>query len=151
VSPATSIAEQRQVRRPETSQPARRPPLAVVERRRRVRRRRVVPFVAGALVACSLLLVVAGHSELAQGQVRLSSEQAQLTAAQTVHREDLLSVANLEDPSRIVSDAENTLHMVAPAQVTQLPHVSLGSPVPAPTVTTTTTSAPTASTATTGQ
>lgn len=98
-------------------------------------------------MAASLLLVVVGHSELAEGQVRLANVQAQLTAAQITHRQDLASVATLEDPSRIVGKAQKTLHMVSPTQVDQLPHVSLTSPVPPPTVTTTTTSPP-ASTAT---
>ncbi|MGH2931133.1 MAG: hypothetical protein ACRDL8_23215, partial [Solirubrobacteraceae bacterium] len=60
----------------------------------------MAPAAAGALVACSLLAVVVGHAELAQGQVRLASINSSLTAAQTTHRKEALSVANLENPSR---------------------------------------------------
>lgn len=147
MSPALATAA-RPERRPASGAPDRRPALEVVQRRRRWgRRRKWAPIVSGLLVAASLLLVVVGHSELAEGQVRLANVQAQLTAAQITHRQDLASVATLEDPSRIVGKAQKTLHMVSPTQVDQLPHVSLTSPVPPPTVTTTTTSPP-ASTAT---
>lgn len=108
-----------------------RPDLRVVARRRRAPRMWLAPAVAGALVAGSLLAVVVGHAELAQGQVRLASINASVTAAQTAHHKEALSVANLENPSRIVSAAENELHMVPASQVQQVPHVSLSAPLPA--------------------
>lgn len=119
-----------------------RPELRVVPRRRREPRKWLAPAVAGAFVACSLLAVVVGHAELARGQVRLASIEASLTAAQTTHRQEALSVANLENPSRIVSEAENELHMLPAAQVQQVSHVSLTAPLPALKISSTTTPAP---------
>jgi hypothetical protein len=83
------------------------------------------------LVVMSLLAVVLGHAVLAQGQLHLSSLQAQLAAEQAKHRRQLLAVTQLETPSRIVSQAEQQLHMVPPQQVTQLPSVPLDTPVSA--------------------
>lgn len=117
--------------------PDRRPPLEVVQqRRRRVRRRRIAPILAGALVSASLFLVVIGHAELAQGQVRLSAAQQAVTAAETAHRQDVLALANLENPARILKVAEETLHMAPPSGQQQVAHVPLGTPLPAPSVST---------------
>jgi hypothetical protein len=121
-----------------SSQPAgrpseRRPPLEVVEARtRRVRRRHLAPLLSGAVVSASLLLVVIGHAELAQGQVRLANVQAKITSARLLHQREVLAVANLENPSRILQVAEGTLHMALPSQVHQLAHVPLGVALPAP-------------------
>lgn len=116
-------------------QAATRPTLQVVGRgASRARRRRAAPVLAAALVCGSLLAVVAAHAELAQQQVRLATVEADVTAAQAVHHEEELSLANLENPTRIVGEAEQTLHMVTPGQVDQLAHVSLDVPLPAPTV-----------------
>jgi hypothetical protein len=124
--------EQRALRQP---RPAARPALEVVGRRtHRVRRRRAAPVLAAVFVSGSLLTVVLGHAELAQQQVRLTSVEADVTAAQAVHHQEELSLANLENPTRIVSEAELTLHMVTPRQVDQLPYVSLEVPLAAPTV-----------------
>ena len=109
-------------------------PLRVVDRGVARARRRVAPLVAAGFVVGSLLLVVIGHAELAQGQVRLAAVEAALTAAQAAHRQDALAVGALENPSRIVSQAEDHLHMVEPGQVLQVPHVSLSVPLPAPAV-----------------
>jgi hypothetical protein len=117
--------------------PVRRPPLEVVQqRRRRVRRRRLAPILAGALVSASLFLVVIGHAELTQGQVRLSAAEQAVTAAQTAHRQDVLALANLENPARILRVAEQTLHMAPPAGQQQVAHVPLDTPLPDPTVST---------------
>ncbi len=111
----------------------RRPPLEVVgPRGRRIRRRRVAPVLSAAVVSCSLLLVVIGHAELAQGQVRLARVQAAITSAHLVHQHEVLALASLENPSRVMQVAEVTLHMVAPGQVQQLAHVPLGVALPAP-------------------
>ena len=111
----------------------RRAPLEVVaQRTRRVRRRRLAPLVSAAVVSGSLLLVVIGHAELAQGQVRLANLQAEITSAQLLHQREVLALAQLENPSRILAVAEGTLHMASPSQVRQLAHVPLGVPLPAP-------------------
>ena len=86
------------------------------------------------LVGGSLLLIVIGHASLAQDQVRLAGVQASLTAAQAAHRQDVLTVANLENPARVVGEAEHTLHMGSPSQVVQVPYVSLTTPLPPPKV-----------------
>lgn len=129
-SPARSIPEP--LRAPVSD---RRAPLEVVtSRRRRVRRRQLAPVLSAAMVSASLFVVVIGHAELAQGQVRLSNVDAAITAAQIAHRRDVLSIANLENPSRILREAQQSLHMATPSQVRQLPHVSLGVPVANPSV-----------------
>ncbi len=83
-------------------------------------------------MSLSLLLVVIGHAELAQGQVRLAGLQTQITAARLLHQREVLTLANLENPTRILRVAEDTLHMVRPTQVRQLPHVPLGIVLPPP-------------------
>lgn len=129
----------------------RRPSLEVVQRRRRrVRRRRFAPILAGVLVSASLFLVVIGHAALTQGQVRLSAAEQALTAAQTAHREDVLALANLENPARILRVAEQTLHMTPPAGQQQVAHVPLDTPLSTPTVSTAS-SAPANSAASPGQ
>lgn len=104
----------------------------VAPRSQRVRRRPLIPILSGLAVSASLLLVVIGHAELAQGQVRLANVQAEITAARLLHQRESLAVANLENPSRILRVAEASLHMVSPAQVQQLAYVPLGVALPAP-------------------
>ncbi len=119
--------------------PDRRPALEVVQqRRRRVRRRRLAPILSAAMVSASLFMVVIAHAELAQGQVRLSAIEQSLTAAQTAHRQDTLTVANLENPARVLQVAEQTLHMTPPVGQQQVPNVPLDKPLGAPKVATTT-------------
>ena len=101
-------------------------------RRRRIR----LSIVSAVLVVGSLLTVVVGHSLVAEGQVRLAGVQAVLSAEQARHRQEVMAVASLEDPSRIVADARQQLHMVSAGQVQQLPYVSLDTPLPAPHVAT---------------
>jgi len=111
---------------------------------------RVLNVVSVSLVLGSLLTVVVGQALLANGQVRLSSLQNQLTLEQSSHRHAELAVSEMETPSRIVAAASAQLHMVRPSQVTELPYVSLTTPLPTPKVTpaaggsaqTTTTSTP---------
>ena len=110
-------------------------PLSVVEapsRRSRSGRRRRTELAALLVVTLSLLAVVLGHSMLAAGQVRLSTLQSELATAQARNQALALSVAQLETPARIVSQAEQTLHMVVPPAVQQLPSVPLATPLPAP-------------------
>jgi hypothetical protein len=121
------------VPQPARRAPGGRPPLEVVgPRSRRVRRRRLAPMLSAGVVSFSLLLVVAGHAELAQGQIRLANAQAEITSARLLHQREVLALANLEDPSRILKVAEDTLHMASPTQVLQLPYVSLADPLPSP-------------------
>jgi hypothetical protein len=91
--------------------------------------------VAAALVVVSLLVVVVGQAMLANGQVRLTTVEQKLALAQGLHRQDELQVLSLETPSRVISEALGSLHLVHPAGVTQLPYVSVTTPIPAPTIT----------------
>jgi hypothetical protein len=98
-------------------------------------RGRLLGVFAISMVVASLLAVVVGQALLANGQVRLSSLQHQLSLEQSAHRQSELSVAELETPSRIVAAASGQLHMVRPANVVELPYVSLSVPLPTPKVT----------------
>jgi hypothetical protein len=92
----------------------------------------VTEIFAAALVIASLLFVVAGHAFLAAGQVRLADLQGRLASEQTLHRERVLAVAQLENPQRIVQTAQRDLGLVPSSDVTQLPAVSLTTPLPVP-------------------
>ena len=96
------------------------------------RRRRIPETLAVLILVGSLLVVVVGHAMLTTESVRLSASQSHLSAEQAVHRHDLLKVAQLETPSRIVAQAEQQLHMVPPTAVNQLRSVPLSTPVAAP-------------------
>lgn len=121
----------------------RRPPLEVVApRARRVRRRSLAPILSAAVVSISLLAVVVAHAELAQGQMRLANVQSEITSARLLHQREGLALANLENPSRILRVAEDTLHMASPTQVQQLAHVPLNVALAPPHVTTPSGSAP---------
>jgi hypothetical protein len=85
--------------------------------------------LCGALVLCSLLMVVAASAYLTQGQVRLTRMQQQLTSELGQHRDLELRVAQLADPSNVVSQAQRH-GLTAPSQVTDLPQVNL-TPAPA--------------------
>jgi cytoskeletal protein RodZ len=154
--PASSVAGRRAAGQPARPKIDRRPPLRVVEtepRRRAVARRsrRLAPLVSVAMVVASLLAVVVGHSYLDQGQVRLAAVESALTSAQTTQSQDVLTVAKLETPSRVVSEAE--AHGLAQAtQIMQVPHVPLNVAIPAPKMATpsaTATPGPTAAATTT--
>jgi Tfp pilus assembly protein PilX len=112
----------------------------------------MLSVVSVSMVVAALLAVVVAQAFLANGQVRLSTLQHDLALEQSSHRQAELAVAELETPSRIVGAATSSLHMVHPS-VTELPYVSLTTPLPTPNVTaapvTTPTTSPTASTAST--
>jgi hypothetical protein len=91
--------------------------------------------VAASMVVLSLLAVVLGQALLANGQVRLTTIEQQLATAQGLHRQEELQVAGLETPSRVISVALSTLHLVHPSGVEQLPYVPLTVPIPAPAIT----------------
>jgi hypothetical protein len=86
------------------------------------------------MVVMALLVVVVGQALLASGQVRLTNLDQQLQVAQGVHRQRVLGVTQRETPSRIVAAATGQLHMVHPSSDTQLPYVSLKTPLPTPTI-----------------
>lgn len=128
------VAAQRAPRtaaQPASPAPVRRTSLEVVPRSRRIRRRRLAPLLSAGVVSFSLLLVVLGHAELAQGQVRLANVQAEITSARLAHQREVVGIANLENPTRILKVAENSLHMAPPSQVHQLAHVPLQDALPA--------------------
>ena len=113
---------------------------------------RALTIVSISLVVGALLAVVLGQAFLAKGQIRLAGLQHDISAEQSVHRQDELAVAELETPARIVAAAVSQLHMVRPAQIVELPYVSLTTPLatpkataapPPPAATTPTTTTPT--------
>jgi hypothetical protein len=91
--------------------------------------------VAVCLVVAALLAVVVGQALLANGQVRLSALQGQLSLEQAAHRQSELSVAQLETPARIVAAASIQLHLLDATNVTELPYVPLTVPLATPQVT----------------
>jgi len=95
----------------------------------------VLNVVSVSLVVGTLLAVVVAQAILANGQVKLSGLQHELSLEQSLHRQGELAVAQLETPSRIVGSATNQLRMVHPDQVTELPFVSLSAPLPTPKIT----------------
>ena len=84
---------------------------------------------------------------LAQGQVRLTSTQAQMTTEQAVHRQLLAAVAAAEDPAQIIAEAKK-LNLVPPSYVKQLPAVPLNTPIGQSATTASTTPASSASSST---
>ena len=102
----------------------RRPPLRVVtpSRRQPPRSRRPLALAMGFALS-SLLAVGAAHAYLVQGQVRLANLQQQLTAAQSEENGLQVQVAELEQPSHVVTQAQHQ-GLAVPAQVTDLPLVA---------------------------
>ncbi len=129
----------------------RRPPLRVVPGRTKQRtgagagagrtrsaagrgRGRTLHVVSVSLVVSALLAVVVAQAMLANGQVRLSGLEHQLSLEQGAHRQAELAVSGLETPSRIVAAAAGQLHMVR-TNIVELPYVSLSTPLATPKVT----------------
>ncbi|HWF16711.1 MAG TPA: hypothetical protein VG244_11065 [Acidimicrobiales bacterium] len=98
-------------------------------------RRRVLNIMSVSMIVAALLAVVVAQALLANGQVRMSTLQHQLSLEQSTHRQAELSVAELETPARIVGVASSQLGMLRPSNLTELPYVSLSVPVPTPNVT----------------
>jgi hypothetical protein len=88
--------------------------------------------VSIALVAGSLLAVVAGDDLVTQGQIRLSSIESRVASATASQKSAQVTVAQLAAPTRVVSMAETQDGYVAPPQVIYLPEVPLDVPLPAP-------------------
>lgn len=76
------------------------------------------------LAVGSLLAVAGAYAYLTQGQVRLTRLDQQLGNQLNRHRELELKVADLEQPSKVVSEAKQQ-GLVTPSKVTDLPPVSL--------------------------
>ena len=83
--------------------------------------------VCGALVMFSLLMVVAASAYMTQGQVRLTRMQEQLTSVLGQHRDLEDRVAQLSDPSSVVSQSQGH-GLIAPSKVTDLPQVNASTP-----------------------
>ncbi len=120
------------------AQSTRSPALKVVPRaqarRRRIRRGRLLDIAAVGLVLSALFAVVVGQAMLANGQVRLAGVEQELQLEQAAHRQQELDVSQRETPARIVAAASDTLHMIHPPQVIELPYVPLSAPLPTPKV-----------------
>ncbi|MHB1503028.1 MAG: hypothetical protein ACYCS4_02925 [Acidimicrobiales bacterium] len=103
----------------------------VPPRRRRRRAKRYVPMlVAGVLVLGSLLAVTGAQAYLMDGQVRLTTLDHQLQQQRSEQRKLQLEVAALEEPARIVAQAQRQ-GMVQPSNVHDVPSVNPSSRVPA--------------------
>jgi anti-sigma factor RsiW len=96
-------------------------------------RQRMLNILSVSMIVVSLLAVVLAQALLANGQVRMSTLQHQLSLEQSTHRQEELAVAQLETPARIVGAALKN-GMEHPT-VTELPYVSLSVPLPTPKVT----------------
>jgi len=88
-------------------------------------------WISGLLIVGSLLAVVVGDALITQGQVRLSSTQRALTAAEAAQKSLQIAVAMKAAPPVVVSQAKSQ-GLVAASQVVYLPQVPLNVPLPAP-------------------
>ena len=84
------------------------------------------------MVVTALLVVVVGQAMLASGQVRMSRLDQQVLIAQAAHRQQEVDLSLRETPARMLQSAKG---LVAPTHVTQVPSVSLHTPLPTPSVT----------------
>jgi hypothetical protein len=84
--------------------------------------------VSVVVVVGSLLMVAGANAYLTQGQVRLTRLQQQVSTAISRYRNLEQTVAQLADPSHIVSEAQQH-GLQAPSQVTDLPLVITTAPV----------------------
>ncbi len=88
-------------------------------------------WASGLLIVGSLLAVVVGDAQVAQGQVRLSAVQQELASAVATQKALQSDVAWKAAPPLVVSQAERE-GLVAATQVVYLPEVSLRVPLPPP-------------------
>ncbi|HEY7946133.1 MAG TPA: hypothetical protein VID75_00580 [Acidimicrobiales bacterium] len=110
----------------------RRPRLEVVgppTRRRIGTSLRPTLVIAALLVVGSLLFAAAVDAYMTQQQVRLSQVQSRLAVQLAEHRNLELRVAQLSNPAHVVSAAQSQ-GLTVPSQVTDLPEVTVPSPVP---------------------
>jgi cell division protein FtsB len=120
---------------PDPRPASRKPPLRVLSpapRSKPRRGNRVLLLVSALLVVGSLMAVVVADDVVAQGQVQLSAVQQQVDSLTNTHRELQTGVSVQRAPQMVVNLAENQLGMVSPGQITDLPQVSLSSPLPVP-------------------
>jgi hypothetical protein len=92
-------------------------------------RGRLLTIVSVSMVVAALLAVVVGQALLANGQVKLSALQQELTSEQSFHSQAELAVAQLETPARIVAAATGS-GLGAQSNLIELPYVSLSVPLP---------------------
>jgi hypothetical protein len=88
--------------------------------------------LCAALVVGSLLSVAGTDAYLTQGQVRLTRMQQELTSVSGTHRDLEARLAQLSNPSAVVSQAEGH-GLSAPSKVTDLPQVTVAGPPVTPT------------------
>ena len=107
-----------------------------VVRRERTRparsKRRLAPAVAACLVAGSLITVVVADGLVAQDQIRLTVVDQQLADASARQTSMQTAIAEQTAPPVVVHAATTRLGMVSAQQVTDLPGVSLETPLPPP-------------------
>ena len=126
---ATATARRAPSQRRTANPQRRRPRLQVVRRTKIFSAKRTTEMIAIGILVLSLLVIVVGHTMLAQGQIRLGALNTQLNKEQSIHSATVLKVAALETPARISSEA-GSLHLVQPVQILQLPSVPLTQPLP---------------------
>lgn len=144
-APAAAPGPERQPRRQPRPAPPKAPPhLSVVPDPailRARRRSRLLTGVVAAIAGLGLFGVVTVHVLLAQGQGDVQHLQDKVAQEEETQRQLNLQVAQLESPSRVVSEARNRLGMVSPSTVVPLASASLADPpattIPAPKPTTT--------------
>ncbi len=119
-----AVPDQRQVPEYRRDGSATRPPLRVVSDpvrlRARRRRSRALVISIGVFIAVGMFVIVGAQVVLTQRQIRLDNMGQSLSLAQVTNDQLQLRVANLESPSRIVSEAESQLHMILPTSVVYL-------------------------------
>jgi hypothetical protein len=135
MAPTATASARRAPAKPRSSAP-RRPPLRLFEpaprRRQSIRSaRRPAVWASSLLIVGSLLAVVVGDALLTEGQVRLSSVQAEVASAAAAQKLLQVSVAQKTAPPVVVGLAESQ-GLVAPTQVVYLPQVPLNVPLPPP-------------------
>ncbi|HEV8065839.1 MAG TPA: hypothetical protein VGP46_13440 [Acidimicrobiales bacterium] len=111
-----------------------RPQLGVLDRRHvleRARRRqaRALLMLSALCIAVPLMVAALGHALVAADQVKADGLQTQISSALQTQQNLQLQRAQLTAPTRILSIAENTLHMVTPPAVTYLAPVNPGKSV----------------------
>lgn len=107
----------------------RRPPIRALaprprKTRRSAHRRRTVAVLCVLLTMGSLLAVAGAHAYLTQGQLRLTRLQGQLSSQLARHRNLELQVANLEQPSSVLTQAQKQ-GLVVPSNVNDLPQANV--------------------------
>jgi cell division protein FtsL len=126
--PASQLRARPAPRREPT--PSTRPTLNVPRTRPRrrgpARRRRLVVAVFVVLVVGSLLIVAGARAYLTQGQVRLTRMQDQLQYQASEHSVLQLRVAELENPTNVLSQAQKQ-GLVVPASVSDIPQATSSS------------------------